>query len=253
MAFILEAACGSHVGKVRKTNEDNFFFDGRCLEELNMGLEHPVTMEKGLRGKVFLAVLDGMGGESYGECASYTAAEGLKSAERGLRDLFVPEKRFLEDTVRKLNNAVVAKMKELQTEHMGSTLVMLCFTRNRVYSCNLGDSRAFRLRDGELSQLSRDHVESRPLSGERKPRLSQFLGINPEECLIEPYIAQGELKREDRYLLCSDGVTDLLTEPEITGILLTAESAEECVRKLIDAALEKGGRDNITAIVCRIR
>ena len=209
-------------------------------------------MEKELRGEVFVAVMDGMGGESFGECASFAAAESLKSAERRLRSFFVPEKRFLEDTVQRLNEAVVSKTKELQTDHMGSTLAMLYFTRNQVYSCNLGDSRTFRLRDGEFQQLSRDHVERHAHPGEEKARLSQYLGIDPEEYLIEPHIAKGDLKRGDRYLICSDGITDMLSNLEIVGIFLSAEDSEACVQKLIDAALEKGGRDNATAIVCRI-
>ena len=78
------------------------------------------------------------------------------------------------------------------------------------------------------------------------------MGIDPEELLVEPYIAKGDLMRGDQYLLCSDGVTDMLTNLEIFEILQTADTAEGCVQALVDAALEKGGKDNITAIVCRI-
>ena len=65
-------------------------------------------------------------------------------------------------------------------------------------------------------------------------------------------LAKGELKRGDRYLLCSDGLTDMLTNLEIDEIMSSTETAGDCVQKLIDAALEKGGKDNVTAIVCRI-
>ena len=66
------------------------------------------------------------------------------------------------------------------------------------------------------------------------------------------YSVRGELKKGDQYLLCSDGLTDMLTNLEISEIMCSATSAEECVQNLVDSALEKGGRDNVTAIVCRI-
>ncbi len=253
MAYILDAACACHVGRLRKTNEDNFYFDGRCLEENNLGLKQPVVMRKALRGDLIVAVMDGMGGENFGECASFAAAESLKKAEERLKGFFVPEKRFLGETAQMLNEAVVSKARELLTTHMGSTLALLCFTRSQVYSCNLGDSRAYRLRAGEFLQLTEDHVESRINAGEKKPRLTQYLGIDPEEVLIEPHIAKGDLRRGDQYLLCSDGLTDMLGNAEIAAILQEEESAENCAQKLIDAALEKGGKDNVTVIVCRIR
>ena len=197
-----------------------------------------------------MAVLDGMGGENFGECASFTAAEGLKDAEQRLKNFVVPESRFLSETCLALNAAVFARAKELKTNHMGTTLALLYFTRTYVYSCNLGDSRAFRLRGGEFLQITEDHVESREETGVRKPALTQYLGIDPEEYLIEPYIAKGELQRGDQYLICSDGLTDMLSNLEIVRIMSEAKRPEDCVCSLIDAALEKGGKDNVTVIYC---
>ena len=114
-----------------------------------------------------------------------------------------------------------------------------------------GDSRAYRLREGEFLQLSKNHVDLR--EGEKKGPLTQHLGIRPDDYLIEPYIAKGELRHGDQYLLCSDGLTDMLTNVEIDGIMSDTITATECAQRLVDAALEKGGRDNVTAIVCRIR
>ena len=252
MAFVLDAACGCHTGKVRKNNEDNFFFDGRCLAVDNNGLRNPVCMTVALRRELVLAVFDGMGGENFGEEASFAAANGLKALVHSLDEYVIPERQFLTDMCDTLNRAVVEKARELGTQRMGSTLVSLFFAGGQVYVCNLGDSRAYRLRDGEFLQLSVDHVEQR--DGERlgKAPLMQHLGIDPEEFLIEPYIAKGTIEYGDRYLLCSDGITDMLSNLEIDAILRTAVPAEECVRRLIDAALEKGGKDNITAIVCRV-
>ena len=252
MPYILDAACLCNTGKVRKNNEDNFFFDGRCLEAENDGLKHPVTMTKTLWREVCVAIFDGMGGENFGECASFAAADCMQNMTRKLKDYFIPERKFLNRMCLTINEAVVAKQQELCTERMGSTMVALYFSHGYVYVCNLGDSRAYRLRDGEFLQLSEDHVEKREGQARKKAPLTQHLGINPEEFLIEPYIAKGELEHGDQYLLCSDGLTDMLTNLEIDEIMCDSPSAEECAQKLVEAALEKGGRDNVTVIVCRI-
>ena len=252
MPYFLNAACLCNTGKIRKNNEDNFFFDGRCMEADNNGLKRPVTMTKTLRRELCIAIFDGMGGENFGEVASFAAADCMQYTTRKLKDYFIPERKFLNSMCVKINDAVVAKQQELCTERMGSTMVALYFSHGYVYVCNLGDSRAYRLRDGEFLQLSEDHIEQREGEQRKKAPLTQHLGINPEEFLIEPHIAKGELKLGDQYLLCSDGLTDMLSNFEIDEILNRALSTEECVQELIDAALEKGGRDNITAIVCRI-
>ena len=86
----------------------------------------------------------------------------------------------------------------------------------------------------------------------KKAPLTQHLGINPEDFLIEPYIAKGELAAGDQYLLCSDGLTDMLSNLEISCIMSESETAEVCADRLVHAALERGGRDNVTVIVCRV-
>lgn len=252
MPFKINAACLCNTGNVRKNNEDNFFFDGRCLEADNDGLRHPVSMTKSLQREVCVAVFDGMGGESYGEIASFAAAKCLQQTTRRLKEYFISEKRFLEGICRKINNAVVAEKNKLCTERMGTTMVTLYFSHNYVYVCNVGDSRAYRLRGREFMQISIDHVEKCEDQTRKKAPLTQHLGIEPEIFIIEPYIAKGELKPGDQYLLCSDGLTDMLTNFEIDEIMRYTASAEECVQKLVDAALEKGGRDNVTVIVCRV-
>lgn len=252
MPFILDAACLCNTGKIRKNNEDNFFFDDRCLEAENNGLKHPVSMAKTLRRELCVAIFDGMGGENYGEFASFAAADCMQRTTRSLKDYFIPERNFLYSMCMKLNDAVVAKQKELCTERMGSTMAALYFSHNYVYVCNLGDSRAYRLRDGEFLQISVDHIEKREGQPQKKAPLTQHLGIDPEEFLIEPYIAKGELQHGDRYLLCSDGLTDMLTNFEIDDILSSEPTAEDCAQRLVDVALEKGGKDNVTVIVCRI-
>lgn len=252
MRFFMEAACGCHTGKVRKNNEDNFCFDGKCLEEKNNGLQYPVTADGPIQNGFCVSVFDGMGGESFGERASFSAARQMQQTQRKLSDFFVPARTYLLNLVAQLNDAVVNTQREMCTEHMGSTMVSLYFTGRYVYSCNLGDSRAYRLRDGEFFQLSQDHVASRPGNTLKKAPLTRYLGMNSEEMRIEPYIAKGEIQKGDRYLLCTDGLTDMLTNFEISDIMLKSQDAESCVQSLLEAALAHGGRDNITIIICMV-
>lgn len=252
MGFVMEAACCCHKGKIRKNNEDNFYFDGKCLEAENEGLKNPAYVETPVTRGLCYAVFDGMGGENFGEIASFAAARQMQQIERKFGDYLIPEKKYLTRLSQSLNEAVVQAKKEQYTDRMGTTMVALYFSGRSVYVCNLGDSRAYRLRSGEFLQLSEDHVEHRPGREHRKAPLTQHLGIDPEEMLIEPYIAKGELKKGDMYLLCSDGLTDMLTNFEISCLMHDAAGVDECASGLIQAALEKGGRDNITVIVCRI-
>ena len=133
---------------------------------------------------------------------------------------------------------------------MGSTVVCFYFTPDVVYAGNLGDSRSYLLRENQFRQVSVDHVEKR--EGKRKAPLTQHLGINPDEYIIEPALDQLEPHKGDCYLLCSDGVTDMLTDEEIQHILEQNPDTTACVTELVNQSLEHGGKDNITAIVCRV-
>ena len=252
MKFTIQAACGCHTGKIRRNNEDNFFFDGKCLEADNTGLERPVWIEDTLRNGYCVAVFDGMGGEHFGEVASFTAARQMQTVTKSFSDYFASESKYLSKLTAQLNDAVVEAKKELFTDRSGSTMVALYYSFGYMYTCNIGDSRAYRLRDGEFLQLSVDHVEKRPDGAHKKTPLTQHLGIDPEEMQIEPYIAKDKVIEGDTYLLCSDGLTDMLTNNEISDIMQTYTDPADCVEKLIQVALEHGGRDNITVIICRI-
>lgn len=252
MRHIVQAACGCHIGKVRRNNEDNFYFDGKCLELVNTGLKHPAFIEKFLHSGLCFAIFDGMGGEHFGEQASYAAARQMQITERSFSDFLISESSYLVRMSEQMNDAVVKLQNELLTEHIGTTMVSLYFSGRYVYVCNVGDSRAYRLRNGEFMQLTMDHIERRPGREIKKAPLTQYLGFGSEDIRLEPYIAKGEFQKDDYYLLCSDGLTDMLTNFEISDIMLHSANAEDCVNGLIRAALEHGGRDNITVIVCRL-
>lgn len=257
MNIQLDCACFSHIGRVRASHEDNFLFAKKTLEIENRGLKKPTVIRcSPSAGDCCFAVFDGMGGEDYGEVASFVAAQEMKNAMGRLSEYIIPAKRFLEDCCIAMNKTVFDKAQELGTMHMGTTVAALFVTEEEIYSCNLGDSKTFRLRNGEFMQLSCDHTDSKYLKEAgiwRKPLLTQYLGIDPEECRIEPYIAKGRLLRKDRYLICSDGLVDMVSNLEICSILANAESAEKSAAQLIQKALENGGRDNVTVIILNVQ
>jgi len=255
MAFQIKAACSCHIGRRRTNNEDNFCFDNRLLPKENRGLKAAVMVEQVLERELCYGVFDGMGGESYGEEASFLAAAVAKNREKILADYIYPPKQYLTDLIKEMNQEVCKKSEQLGSGRMGSTAVMLYLNHDYAYVCNVGDSRAFRLRQDEFMQISEDHTDARFLAEQgirRKPSLTQHLGIWPDEMELEPYVAKGELEEGDQFLLCSDGLTDMLSNAEICAILKEHDDVRLCVDALIEAALERGGKDNVTVILVRV-
>lgn len=253
MNFSIEAACSSSIGKVRQNNEDNFLFDGSCLLQDNQGQMTPLKLKGTFAGDVCVAVFDGMGGMDYGEVASATAAEQLKQLLPQIRE---PIRENLEEACLQLNRAVWDAQTGLGSRNVGTTAAMLCFHEDVVYAANVGDSRIFGLRGDRLLQISRDHTDAAFMKEKgvvgRSPRLTQYLGMDPGLIRIEPHLAEGRLQTGDIYLICSDGLTDMVDLDTIRQLLTASGTVDACVSDLIAAALENGGKDNITVIVCRI-
>lgn len=249
MDFRIEAACGSSIGAVRSNNEDNFLFDGRYMPPDNLGQKPPLTLSGVFPGALRMGIFDGMGGAAHGELASFTAAACCAAHACGADPLQELEQLCLE-----ANKAVWNAHDRVGTHNMGTTLALLELHDAHIYTANVGDSRIFGLRDGQLLQISRDHTDEAFLKArgitDRRPRLTQYLGMDPGQVRLEPHIAQGALAPGDVYLICSDGLTDMLTHEELAKYLTLP--APEAVDTLIRAATEKGGYDNITVIVCRI-
>lgn len=249
--FSIRMSCISHTGNIRMKNQDNFFFCGTYLPMDHLSMEEAQTCLTESKDNPIVAVFDGMGGECAGELASYTAAKAL--AGFGYGETYSEEN--LTAAVLKLNQLVCNARHERRLAQIGSTMVLLAFQEECLWVGNLGDSPAFRLRKGKLERLSQPHTNAKFLEEQgikRKPGLTQFLGIDEEEFIQEPYLARIELRKDDMYLLCSDGLTDMVPEEEIRNILKEEKSVEEKVKSLLNAGLEYGGRDNITMILCQI-
>ena len=255
----LDAAAICDRGKVRAKNEDNLLVDYEILPKEH---DHKALSVKGLSlsSLPLFGVFDGMGGYTAGEIASHLTANIA-------RRFWVKKQLRLDaaGTLRRIctaaNDAVCSAMRARSGMQMGSTAAMLSFDRSGFFACNIGDSPIFCLRDGRLLTVSQEHTERavyEKVTGKKseptqKFRLTQNIGIFAEEFLISPYSCSGEVFPDDVFLLCSDGITDMLTPETIRTILDSGEPPKAIADTLFEAAMLAGGRDNITAVVIKIR
>lgn len=243
MKYNIHYSYVSHVGNVRSVNQDNIICGGLYIEP-NGNIEFPLSGVKSSKTPLVLGIFDGLGGEERGEEASYIAAHNATELKIG-KDVVADLARFCNKT--NLDICEYASKNEISS--MGTTAAMLTFTGKSITLCNIGDSKIFRFCDGVLEQISTDHVTTAAFGV--KPPLSQNLGIPPNELIINPYFAQGLYNDGDVYLICSDGITDMITNEEITEVLGSKPVKEACA-ELLEKALANGGRDNATIILCRI-
>ncbi len=243
----------SDVGQVRDHNED------AIASDLSVGL---------------LILADGMGGYKAGEIASeiavLTITAELSEAMRGKMSLakpkskLLPESEMLIEAVEKANAAIFKISHALpQCAGMGTTLVTGIFTGNKLIVGHIGDSRMYRLRDGALTRLTQDHsliqeqinageiTEAQAKESVNKNLVTRALGIDD---VADLELHEHDVKVKDTYLLCSDGLTDMVTDEEIRIMMMEAGSnTERASVNLVRFANEKGGKDNISVVVAYVK
>ena len=230
-------AAATDVGRMRTNNEDSY-----------------------LSSQPVAAVADGMGGHSAGEVASAIAIEELTALrDRGPWENETAATDDLKQAILRANRRIREMAAgDRRLNGMGTTLVALLEDGDMVHVANVGDSRGYLLRQGELSQVTVDHslvqelVDDGRLSpedAERHPQrsvITRALGIDPE---VEFDLFTYKLQVGDRLLLCSDGLSDVVEPAQIRKVLLRVPSAQRAARELVTVANEQGGPDNITVIV----
>ncbi len=235
MALTLKYAVRSDRGLVRDNNEDSVYAGPRLL-----------------------AIADGMGGHAAGEVASKIVIGTLEELDedRPVADLIGTLRSTVDDATAALAHAV---QENPALEGMGTTLTAIRFGGSRIALVHVGDSRAYLMRGGQLSQITHDDtyvqslVDSGKLTAEEAshhPRRSMILrALNGSE--VDPDISIREARRGDRYLLCSDGLSDVVTATTLLEALSTG-TPQACADRLIDLALRGGGPDNVTCIVADV-
>lgn len=259
MKIISGAEC--NIGNVRENNEDNLYLNGLFLSEAER--ETPKAYEKACEDKLqFYAVCDGMGGEEYGEKASFIAVETLEKYHKMLAGMqYHSLSKYTDMYFQEVNSKICEIDRDYRS---GTTIALFISEGEKVHILNIGDSRVYRYRHNKLTQLSEDHtpavraykmglikkedIKNHP----HRNQLTQYLGIAPEEQTLVPFRMEIKPKSGDRFLICSDGLNDMLTDAELSAILKESKTPAAAVKTLVESANEKGGKDNITAIVLDI-
>lgn len=257
---IVYGAVMNHKGRVRGNNEDNFYLNGSLMQRNKM--DEGALLSGSCQDKVQLyAVCDGMGGTDCGEDASYRAVSEIsrKKSEHGS----LMDSRKLTDTLSKISEQIRQEAKQ-KNQKSGTTIAMIVIKNGHVLLANVGDSRIYRLRSQRLEQVSLDHSKVQrmislgmitPEQAKTDPgrhAITQYLGM-PPEVGISPYIVTDECLENDVYLLCSDGLTDMVENDQIEAVLKDTANPEKAVQELVKTALKNGGRDNVTVMVLRFK
>lgn len=234
----------SHLGLIRQNNEDVWV----QLPDID-----------------FFALADGMGGHQAGEVAAREAVNALCRTIRKKAAL-LKENSTLDDAAAAVKqsiayaNSFVHKMSKSDPElqGMGTTLCCLLFHEKGLVYAHVGDSRIYRMRRGMLEQLTKDDSLVRELVDQGRlnaQQASDFLYKNiitkaiGAESKLDPTVNVTETQNNDFYIMCSDGLSDLLTTEDIQTILVESPSIERAAEMLIACANERGGRDNITVVI----
>ncbi|AYN43713.1 Stp1/IreP family PP2C-type Ser/Thr phosphatase [Streptomyces dangxiongensis] len=237
MSLSLRFAAGSHKGMIREGNEDS-----------------------GYAGPRLLAIADGMGGQAAGEVASSEVISTLVTLDDD-----VPGSDLLTSlgvAVQRANDQLRSMVEEdPQLEGMGTTLTALLWTGQRLGLVHVGDSRAYLLRDGVLTQITQDHTwvqrlvdegritEEEATTHPQRSLLMRALGSGEH---VEPDLSVREVRAGDRYLICSDGLSGVVSHQTMEETLASYQGPQETVQELIQLALRGGGPDNITVIVADV-
>jgi serine/threonine protein phosphatase PrpC len=259
----------THQGLVRTNNQDHFLFGTlhKTLRVRTTSLSTPELLElPGERlGSLFM-VADGVGGSEGGEAASRVtietmAAYGTHAMQCYYRSDSADDPSFLaelQDAARTCHETVLARARERGLPKMATTLTLALAVWPRLYLLQVGDSRAYRCRQGELELLTHDQTIAQALvdAGALKPAdamrsplrnvLSSAIGGTNE-----PVVTQHELRHGDVVLLCSDGLTKHVSDDQIQERFRTMTSSEQACRALIDDTLKAGATDNVTVLVSR--
>ena len=237
MTLALRYAVRSDVGLLREGNEDSAY-----------------------AGPNLLAIADGMGGHAAGEVASSVAISALAGLDTDL-----PQDQMLGSlaaAVAQANSTLhEMSVEDPSVEGMGTTLTALLWSGGTIAICHIGDSRAYLLRDGDFHQITRDHTLVQSLVDDGRLSPAQA-ATHPQRSLVmralqsgteaEPDLSLIEAKAKDRYLLCSDGLSDVVSEDTLRDTLTRFTDREQAVTQLIELAIRGGGPDNITCIVADV-
>ncbi len=242
-------SCTSHIGKVRKNNEDY------CKGEV---------IQIGDKSIGIFALADGMGGHNKGEIASELAVENIiELMKSDLLQNHSIKIDYIDDIIKQAYNDVnliiyEKSINNKEFEGMGTTLVIAIVYDNKLYVANVGDSRCYILRDNNLEKITTDHsvveelIQASIITEEEAkthPRRNQITRAMGTDDMVIVDIFKHSIKGEEKILLASDGLTGCVDKDKIKEILSKKDNVKNLSKELIDVANDMSGRDNITVIL----
>ena len=246
---ILDVSAASWTGRVRSQNEDMVLVDNRFIREDT----YKTQIVLGREDRMMIAVADGMGGHNRGDIASNDTLRNLHyffydiPSCLNVNDFNEAMAGWLES----INNYIASKGRaDEQYKGMGTTLVGLAYYNNDFYSLNCGDSRLYRFRNHQLVQLTTDHSLSNLVGDEKRTNvITNCIGGGSKSSFIDMVTMTNDIMSDDVYLLCTDGLTDMLSDKAISELLEGKADANN----LCSAAIEAGGIDNVSCCVISIK
>ena len=243
----------TNIGMKRKHNEDSFLIPD---------YERVAVVADGMGGHASGEVASGMAVESVGEYLHSTLEHPIVTWPFKLDTGIRYDTNRLVIAIKHANQRIYETAQQDESKHgMGTTIVAALFSDDRAIVAHVGDSRCYRLRRNQLIQLTEDHsllndyMKMKRLSGEDSGRFTQknvivrALGMK-ESVQVDTMVDQPQI--DDIYLLCSDGLSGMVTDPQIADILRSESDLDNACERLIRAANDAGGTDNITSLLCRI-
>lgn len=247
--MILDISAASWTGCVRGQNEDMVLVDNRFIRE---GC-YQTQVVLGREDRLMMAVADGMGGHNRGDVASNDTLHNLRYFFYDIPScLSVDEfNKAMSEWLTSINNYIASKGRaDEQFKGMGTTLVAVAYYNGDLYSMNCGDSRLYRFRNHELVQLTTDHSLSEKDDEKKRTNIiTNCIGGGAQSSFIDMKTMTDDLSQGNVFLLCSDGLTDMLPDEAISELLDQHADADA----LCQAAIQAGGLDNVSCCVIGVK
>jgi PPM family protein phosphatase len=251
MPFQFSIAYFTNKGKVRPHNEDALLVGSPVCD---FSMPEPASNEFSTLEHLVLAVADGIGGANAGEVASRVVVEGLQN----LSDL---DPDAIAAKLQEINRQIYSMSQEDERlAGMGSTVAGIAFSEGRALILHVGDCRVYRIKDGFFQQLTEDDttaqilvragkLDADEIRGENQHGLLQALGGHSNFSPITPHVRSLDLKSEERFMICSDGLTDFLGLDDLEEVVRPEHDVQTSAQRLVEASAGTPQKDNVSFIL----
>lgn len=272
LIMFYRAVAATCPGNNKEYNSNNIYLNSKYITEEYKSSEILLRQKKEQEGLQFYAITEGRGAERYADEASLIAIKKLSDFHKKALEIEISSDydvaadvlySYVEEYIKEANEAVIAKATELPENDIHTSIAAVAIYEKALITCNLGNTKIFLFRKGNLSKLSEDHNhayrmfknglidEDKLATHSKKDKLTQYLGILPDDMQPEPYYSEAEIKHGDILTICSSSFCDCVSEEELCEIIKTSKSLSQIIEKMMAAAAEKGFEKDTSIMVIR--